>query len=60
MGHNSPEKTNTTKLEQALVSEPIGKTMLFYLILSVISLAVNGPYNIVDQIFIGKAWLSRQ
>lgn len=54
MGHNSSQKTNMTKLEQALVSESIGKTMLFYVIPSVISLAVNGLYNIVDPIFIGQ------
>lgn len=54
MGHNSPEKTNMTKLEQALASGPIGKTILFYAIPSVVSLVVNGLYNIVDQIFIGQ------
>lgn len=57
MGHNSPEKTNTTKLEQALKSGPIGKTILFYAIPSVVSLVVNGLYNIVDQIFIGQGTL---
>lgn len=54
MGHNSPENTNRTKLEQALKSGPIGKTILFYAIPSVVSLVVNGLYNIVDQIFIGQ------
>lgn len=54
MGLNSPKDTNMTKLEQALASGPVGKTILFYAIPSVVSLVVNGLYNIVDQIFIGQ------
>ncbi|MEY8390322.1 MATE family efflux transporter [Lachnospiraceae bacterium 45-W7] len=54
MGHSSSEKTSPANLEQALASGAIGKTILFYAIPSVISLVVNGLYNIVDQIFIGQ------
>lgn len=50
----TPEKSEVSQLEQALVSGPIGKTIMFYTLSSVVSLVVNGLYNIVDQIFIGQ------
>ncbi len=36
-----------------LLGGPVSKTILFYAVPSVVSLVVNGLYNIVDQIFIG-------
>jgi Na+-driven multidrug efflux pump len=38
-----------------LATEPIGKLIVTYAVPCVISLVVNGLYNIVDQIFIGRA-----
>lgn len=46
-------KEKGVNLEQALASGPVSKTILFYAVPSVVSLVVNGLYNIVDQIFIG-------
>lgn len=46
-------KEKGINLEQALASGPVSKTILFYAVPSVVSLVVNGLYNIVDQIFIG-------
>lgn len=54
MKHYNQEKSEVSQLEQALASGPVGKTILFYAIPSVVSLVVNGLYNIVDQIFIGQ------
>ena len=54
MRHYNQEKSEVSQLEQALASGPVGKTILFYAIPSVVSLVVNGLYNIVDQIFIGQ------
>lgn len=50
----TPEKSEVSQLEQALASGPIGKTIMFYALPSVVSLVVNGLHNIVDQIFIGQ------
>lgn len=54
MEQRASEKTAVSQLEQALASGPIGKTIMFYAVPAVISLVVNGLYNIVDQIFIGQ------
>ena len=49
----SSEKTEKTPLASA----PIGGLMMTYAIPSVVALVVNALYNIVDQIFIGWAWV---
>ena len=46
-------KEKGVNLEQALAGGPVSKTILFFALPSVVSLVVNGLYNIVDQIFIG-------
>lgn len=53
-GKENTMQDKTKQLEQALISGPVSKTILFYAVPSVVSLVVNGLYNIVDQIFIGR------
>lgn len=45
--------TKTERITNTLGTEPVGKLIKKYATPCVISLVVNGLYNIVDQIFIG-------
>ena len=40
--------------QQILGTEPIGKLLIKYSVPAIISMMVNGLYNVVDRIFIGN------